>query len=76
MMRLVSGLSLANCSDSGSFLVSHALLSQDGCSKKNSGRLVGHMDRHLFSAFDLSGILPVSGSLLVPRSLPGAPVVR
>ena len=30
VMRLVSGLSLANHSDSGSFLMVHALLSQDG----------------------------------------------
>ena len=31
MMELVSGLSLANHSDSESFLVVHALFSQDGC---------------------------------------------
>ena len=30
-MRLVSGLSLANHSDSEYFLVVHALFSQDGC---------------------------------------------
>ena len=30
VMRLVSGLSLASHSDSGSFLMVHALLSQDG----------------------------------------------
>ena len=30
VMRLVSGLSLANCSDSGSFLVACASLGQDG----------------------------------------------
>ena len=30
VMLLVSGLSLANHSDSGSFLVAHALLNQDG----------------------------------------------
>ena len=29
-IRLLSGLSLSSCSDSGSFLVVHALLSQDG----------------------------------------------
>ena len=31
VMGLVSGLFLANHSDSGSFLVAHALLNQDGC---------------------------------------------
>lgn len=31
-------LSLADHSDSGFFLVVHALLKQDGCSKKDSGR--------------------------------------
>ena len=31
LMGLVSGLSLANHSGSESFLVAHALLSQDGC---------------------------------------------
>ena len=31
VMGLVSGWSLANCSDSGSFLVAHMLFSQDGC---------------------------------------------
>ena len=41
-------------------------------SKKDSGRLVGHVDWRLLSPFDLSRILPVSGSLLVP----GPPVVR
>ena len=30
VMGLVSGLSLANCSDSGSFLVTYASLNQDG----------------------------------------------
>ena len=34
------------------------------------------MDRRLLPPFDLSQILPVGGSLLVPRSLPGAPVLR
>ena len=30
VMVIFSGLSLANCSDSGSFMVAHTLLSQDG----------------------------------------------
>ena len=33
VMGLLSGLSLANPSDSGSFLVAHALLSQDTCQR-------------------------------------------
>ena len=37
VMELVSGLSLANHSDSESFLVVHALFSQDGC-REDSGR--------------------------------------
>ena len=45
-------------------------------SEKDSGRLVGHMDWRLLSPFDLSRILPVGGSLLVPHSLPGPPVVK
>ena len=34
VMGLVSGLSLTNHSDSGSFLVAYALLSQDGLQQK------------------------------------------
>ena len=34
VMRLVSRLSLANYSDSESFLVVHALFSQDGCQRE------------------------------------------
>ena len=34
VMRLVSGLSLANHSDSESFLVVQALFSQDGCQRE------------------------------------------
>ena len=44
-------------------------------SEKDSGRFEGHMDWCLLSPFDLSRILPVGGSLLVPCSLPGPPVV-
>ena len=47
---LVSGLSLTNHSDSGSFLVVHALLSQDGYQQEGLGEMVGHV----VSAFDLS----------------------
>ena len=59
---LVSGLSLANHSDSESFLVVHALFSQDGCQREGFWELVGHM----VSPFDFSLTLPVGGGLLVP----------
>ena len=45
-------------------------------SSKDSQRLVGLKDWRLLSPFDLARILPVGGSLLVPHSLPGPPVVR
>ena len=38
VMGLVSGLSLASHSDSESFLVVHALFSQDGCQREGLGR--------------------------------------
>ena len=66
VMALVSGLSLANHSDSESFLVVHALFSQDGCQREGFWEVVGHV----VSPFDLSGTLPV------PCSLPGPPVVK
>ena len=44
-------------------------------SEEDLGRLVGPLDWSLPSLFDLSSIL-VGGSLLVPCSLPGPPVVR
>ena len=71
VIALVSRLSLANYSDSGSFLVAHALLSQDGCQGEGFLEGVGHVA----SPFDLSQILPVGGSL-VPCSLPGPPVIK
>ena len=71
-MGLVSGLSLANHSDSESFLVVHALFSQDGCQREGFWEVVGHV----MSPFDLSQTLPVGGGLLVPCSLPGPPVVK
>ena len=49
-MGLVSGLSLAYPSDSGSFLVVHALLSQDGCQRGGFWEVEGHV----VSPFDLS----------------------
>ena len=72
VMGLVSGLSLANHSDSESFLVVHSLFSQDG------GQWGGFWEvvRHVGSLFDLSRTLSVGGSLLVLCSLPGPPVIK
>ena len=72
VIELVSRLSLANQSDSGSFLVMCTSLSQGDSSEEDSGRLV----RHVASPFDLSQILPVGGGLLVSYSLPGPPFVK
>ena len=47
---LVSGLSLANHSDSGSFLVAHLLFSQDVFQQGGFWEVAGHM----VSPFDLS----------------------
>ena len=49
VMGLVSGLSLANRSDSESFLVVHALFCQDGCQ-----RGFWEVVRHVMSPSDLS----------------------
>ena len=65
--ELVSGLSLANHSDSESFLVVHASFSQDRCQRERFWEVV----RHMVSPFDLSRTVPVGGGLLVLRSLPG-----
>ena len=71
-MGLVSWWSLANHSNSGSFLVVHALLSQDGCWREG----FWEVDRHAVSPFDPSQTLPVGGGLLVPYSLSGSPVIK
>ena len=71
-MGLVSGLSLASHSDSGSFLVAYASLSQDGCQREGFWEALGHM----VSPVDLSRTLLVGGGLLVPFSLPGLPVIK
>ena len=42
-MGLVSGLSLPNHSDSESFLVVHALFSQDRCQQEGFWEVVGHV---------------------------------
>ena len=72
VMELVPGLSLANHSDSESFLVVHALFSQDGCQREGFWELV----RHVVSPFDLSWTLLIGGGLLVPFGLPGPPVIK
>ena len=72
VMGLVSRLSLANHSDSESFLLVHALFSQDGCQRGGFWEVIGHV----VFPFDLSRTLPVGGGLLVPCSLPGPPVVK
>ena len=72
MIGLVSRLSLADHYDSGSFLVVHALLSQDGCQQEEFWEVEGHV----MSPFDLSRILLVGSGLLVPYSLPGPLVVK
>ena len=71
VMGLVSRLSLANHSDSESFLEVHALFSQDG-----RQRGFWEVVRHVVSPFDLSRILPDGGGLLVPCSLAGPPVLK
>ena len=71
VMGSVPRLSLANHSDSESFLVVLALFSQDGC-----WRGFWEVIRHVVSTFDLSRTLPVGGGLLVPCSLPEPPVVK
>ena len=50
VMGLVSGWSLANHSNSGSFLMAHASLGQDGCWREG----FWEVDRHSVSPFDLS----------------------
>ena len=71
-MGLVSGRSLANHSNSESFLVAHASLSQDGCQREG----FWEVDRHAVSPLDFSRALPVGGGLSVPYSLPGSPVIK
>ena len=72
VMGLVSTSSLANHSDSESFLVVHALFSQDGCQSEGFWEVVGQV----VSPFDLSRTLLVGGGLLVPCSLPGPAVLK
>ena len=71
-MGLVSRSSLANHSESESFLVVQALFSQDGGQREG----FWEVDGHTVSALDLSQALPVGGGLLVPYSLSGSPVIK
>ena len=71
VMGLVSGSSLANHSNSWSFLVAHTLLRKNGCQQ---GFWEG--EGHVASPFDLSQILPVDGGLLALHSLLESPVVK
>ena len=71
-MGLVSGLSLANHSDSESLLVVHALFGLHGCRREGFREVVGHV----VTPLDLSRILLVGGGLLVLCSLPGPPVIK
>ena len=63
VMGLVSRLSLANHSDSGSSLVVHTLFSQDGCQREGFWEVAGHV-----VSPDFSQTLSVGGDLLVPFS--------
>ena len=65
-------VSLANHSDSESFLVVLPLFSQDGCQREGFWEMV----RHVVSPLDLSWTLPCGGGLLVLCSLPGPPVIK
>ena len=70
VMGLVSGWSLANHSDSESFLVVPCSAKLDA--REGFWEVVGHV----VSPFDLSQTLLVGGGLLVPCSLPGPPVLK
>ena len=72
VMGLVSGLSLANHSDSEPFLAVHTFFRPDGCQREGFWEVAGHV----VSPLDLSQTLPVGGGLVVPCSLPEAPVVK
>ena len=65
-------VAFSQTSDSESFLVVHALFSQDGCQRERFWEVVGQV----VSPFDLYRTLLVGGGLLVPCSSPGPPVVK
>ena len=72
VMGLVSMLSLANHSDSESFLVVCTLFNQYGCLREGFWEVVGHV----VSPFDLFRVLLVATGSLVLCSLPGSPVIK
>ena len=72
VMGLVPGLSLADHSDSESFLVVQPLFIQDGCQREGFWEVIGQV----VSPFDPSWTLQVGGGFLVLCSLPGPPVVK
>ena len=71
---LVSGLSLASHSDSGSVLMAHTSLNQDGFQQEGFREV--NRKCGLASSFDLSQILPIRGGLLVLCFLSGLPVEK
>ena len=71
-MGLVSGLSLANHSDSRVLPGGACLVQPRWMLERRILGVVGHVVSH----FDLSWTLPVDGGLLVPCSLPGPPVLK
>ena len=60
VVELVSRLSLANHSDSGSFLVVCTSFSQGDSSEEDSGRLAVYMNWRPLSPFDFSQILQLA----------------
>ena len=72
VMGLVSWLSLANPSDSGSFLVSYTLLNQDGRHRGGFWEVGGQVA----SPLDTPPTLAVGEGLLAPCFLLGPPVVK
>ena len=76
VMRLVSGLPLANHSDSGLFPVMLASLSQDGFQQEGFWEIGRTYGLSSLSSSDLSQMFPVGGCLLVLSSLPGLPILR
>ena len=74
VMGLISSLPLGNHSDSGSFLVVHTLLSQDGFQQEGFWEVVGHVASPCEMNFPK--FLPVGSVLLVPRSLSEPPIIK
>ena len=60
-MGLVSRLSLASHSDSESFLVVHALFSQDGCQKEGFWEVAGHVVSPFEQPMQIATMVPGQG---------------